>query len=106
MVTVGSTTSCGIATDFEAGEREAKAAPLAGAFAAAWHRYRVKIGAIAILRCIASVTAGRVWRFPFGDELGAMVPLSGAVSMGDDVVAPQRWDLPSAPEFSAVCVSL
>jgi hypothetical protein len=43
-----------------------------------------------MLFCVASWTSGRVRRFPFDDELWAMVPLSGGVSMGDGVVAAQR----------------
>jgi hypothetical protein len=47
-----------------------------------------------------------VWCFPFGDELWAMVPLSGAVSIGADVVAAQRRIFHPPPEFSAVFVCL
>jgi hypothetical protein len=52
----------------------ADAAPLAPLFAAQWRRRRIDILAALILLGAASFAAGQVWRFPFDDELLAMVP--------------------------------
>ena len=52
----------------------ANAPPLAGAFAAAWNRYRLDVLAALILFAAAALAAGRVWRFPFDDEIFTMAP--------------------------------
>jgi hypothetical protein len=75
--TVTSITNCGIAISAPDRWREPDQAPLAGAFGLAGRRYWIDVLASLALFAAAAVAAGRVWRFPFDDEIqtiGRLLP--------------------------------
>jgi hypothetical protein len=54
---------------------EGEGGPLSGALGAAgWRAYRLDLLAMLVIFVGASLAAGRVWRFPFDDEISSLAP--------------------------------